>query len=138
MPFKNNKLQLSTKLRYAMLECVYVSVTAFMILCTFKGLNCGCVAVPSTRTARKPILQFTLTAFLLFPDEQEKVPVKSTRPNLSEFQMKERMWQEKPHSLPFTILFSKTTETSQCSLLAFSPDSSLAPLSEFGVKKHLK
>lgn len=137
MPFKNNKLQLSTKLRYATLECVYVSVTAFM--CTFKGLNCGCVAVPSTRTALKPILQFTLTAFLLLPDEQEKVPVKRMRPNLSEFQMKERMRQEKPHSLPFTILFSKPQKLPSA---AFWPALLILHLRPFRscrtIKKHLK
>ncbi|CAJ1058769.1 Hypothetical predicted protein [Xyrichtys novacula] len=33
---------------------------------------------------------------LLFPEEQEKAPVKSAQPNLSEFLIKERMQREKP------------------------------------------
>lgn len=62
----------------------------------FKGLNCGCVVVLSSWTALKPRLQLFCskragTAALLLPDEQEKVPVKSAWPNLSEFLTKERM-----------------------------------------------
>lgn len=74
----------------------------------FKGLNSGCGVALSTWTAPEPSLRLlcskcagtTNGPALLFPGEEEKAPVKSAWPNLSEFLMKERMQQEKPRSLP--------------------------------------
>lgn len=189
MLVKNNKLQLSTEQRCAMLESNYerlcfinlsaaekrtsqgdktlklslwliciesiilrkISSTAFRGLfwilgvgacfvsvwyAVFKGLNYGCEVAMSTWTALFKVHRDKKRMTLLFPGEQEKAPVKSARPNLSEFLMKERMHQVKPRSLPSLSLsplrfFSfRTMKTSQCSLLACSALNSLAALAE--------